>query len=281
MDPSLVVRSARLHAGLSQRQLADAAGVGRRVVDRIEAGAVQPRWDTVDKLLAVCGLDAVPARRGDPVAEHDLGFWRLSTTARLYASLGGRVHHRFDSKNGTWLELGRTARRARLVLAPEAALGVWLPGYSAPQPLPVRVSGPVDGLALQHLTLTTCSEDPPGLVPVGVTYKHQVLVQAPLSLALTISDPERAGQLRAVAALFHDRYPKDGQGRRPAAHRHVDVVGEQDWAMGRRRFITVKDPGPDARERRDWRLGGEASFREWLLRRGYPIELYGHRDAGP
>jgi transcriptional regulator with XRE-family HTH domain len=281
VDPSLALRSARLHAGLSQRQLADAAGVDRRMVDRIEAGVVCPRWDTMETLLGACGLDAIPGNRPDRVDDTDLDFWRLSTTARLYASLGGRLHHRGDSRLGVWLELGRTARRTVVILSPEAGLGVWLPRYQAPQPLPVLVSAPIDGPAPEHLALEAREEPPSGLVPVGVTYNHHVLVQAPASLALTVRDPDRAAQLRGVATLLHDRQDLDAQDRRRPAHRSVDLRREQDWVMTRRRFMAVADRGPDARERRDWRLGGEASFRTWLLRHGYPLEQYGHRHSGP
>jgi transcriptional regulator with XRE-family HTH domain len=55
MDASRVLRQARRRAGLTQRQLASKAGVPQPMVARIESGAVIPRVDTLDRLLAVCG----------------------------------------------------------------------------------------------------------------------------------------------------------------------------------------------------------------------------------
>jgi transcriptional regulator with XRE-family HTH domain len=50
-----VLRQARKRAGLTQRELADRAGVPQSQVARIESGAVVPRVDTLDRLLEVCG----------------------------------------------------------------------------------------------------------------------------------------------------------------------------------------------------------------------------------
>ena len=76
MDAARVLRQARRRAGLTQRQLAARAGVAQSVVGRIETGAVIPRVDTLDRLLAAAGhgLEPVP-RPGQDVdrtgyAEH-------------------------------------------------------------------------------------------------------------------------------------------------------------------------------------------------------------------
>jgi predicted transcriptional regulator len=42
---------------MSQRDLADAAGVPQPAIARIESGRVQPRVDTLDRLLEACGWD--------------------------------------------------------------------------------------------------------------------------------------------------------------------------------------------------------------------------------
>ncbi|MBI3648597.1 MAG: helix-turn-helix transcriptional regulator [Actinobacteria bacterium] len=55
MDAAGTLREARRLAGFSQRALAGRAGVPQPTVARIESGAVVPRVDTLDKLLAVCG----------------------------------------------------------------------------------------------------------------------------------------------------------------------------------------------------------------------------------
>jgi hypothetical protein len=107
-----------------------------------------------------------------------------------------------------------------------------------------------------------------GLIPVGVTHRAEVLAHPPDAPALQ-SDPWTSRALRAVAALLDDALRRDRQGRRGAAHKDSRTLREIDFVMARRRFGGL--PVPDPRERRDWRLGGEASFREWMARRGYPV----------
>ena len=55
--PSLILRTARTRAGLSQRELARRAGSVQSVVARIERGQVSPSWDTLSRLLAAAGFD--------------------------------------------------------------------------------------------------------------------------------------------------------------------------------------------------------------------------------
>jgi transcriptional regulator with XRE-family HTH domain len=57
-----ILRGARRRAGLSQRDLARLAGVPQSHIAKIESGAVIPRVDTLDALLAACGhaLEGVP-----------------------------------------------------------------------------------------------------------------------------------------------------------------------------------------------------------------------------
>src|SRR5688572_15581468 len=58
-----MVRWARRRAGLSQRELAERAGVPQSTLARIESGAVDPRVGTVRALLRACEMDleALPA----------------------------------------------------------------------------------------------------------------------------------------------------------------------------------------------------------------------------
>jgi predicted transcriptional regulator len=62
MNGAHALRQARRRAGLTQRELAQRAGVPQSAIARIESGRVVPRIDTLDRLLRVCGdqLEAVP-----------------------------------------------------------------------------------------------------------------------------------------------------------------------------------------------------------------------------
>jgi len=52
-----VLRMARRHGGLTQRELAAAARVPQSTVGRIEAGSIDPRASTLRDLLRACGQD--------------------------------------------------------------------------------------------------------------------------------------------------------------------------------------------------------------------------------
>lgn len=79
-DAGEVLRRARARAGLSQRALAERAGVPQAPVSRIETGREQPTLARLAALVAACGqtlrLELEPA--ADP---HDLGL--LETTLAL------------------------------------------------------------------------------------------------------------------------------------------------------------------------------------------------------
>ena len=68
MTAARLLRRARRSAGLSQRALADRAGVPQPAVARIEAGAVSPRVNTLEALLAAagCALE-ITSRPGEGV----------------------------------------------------------------------------------------------------------------------------------------------------------------------------------------------------------------------
>jgi len=68
MRTANLLRSARRRAGLSQRQLAAAAGVPQATVGRIEAALVEPRADTLTRLLRAAGEElSVEPRLGEGV----------------------------------------------------------------------------------------------------------------------------------------------------------------------------------------------------------------------
>ena len=85
MKASRLLKTARRRAGMSQRDLAEAAGVPQPAVARIESGRVQPRVDTLDRLLKACGWDLeVSPRLGiglDRTVIH--GLLRLSEPERF------------------------------------------------------------------------------------------------------------------------------------------------------------------------------------------------------
>ena len=54
-DAAVVVRNARVQAGLSQRELARKARTAQSVVARIELGETSPTWDTLMRLLRASG----------------------------------------------------------------------------------------------------------------------------------------------------------------------------------------------------------------------------------
>ena len=55
MEARRLLRHARQRAGVSQRGLAEAAGVPQSTVARIERGQLSPRVDTLDRLLRAAG----------------------------------------------------------------------------------------------------------------------------------------------------------------------------------------------------------------------------------
>jgi transcriptional regulator with XRE-family HTH domain len=57
MDAAQIVRESRLRSGLSQRRLAELAGLTQPTVARIENGRIQPTFDRLLALVRACGLD--------------------------------------------------------------------------------------------------------------------------------------------------------------------------------------------------------------------------------
>lgn len=91
MHAARTLRWARRRAGFTQRQLADKAGVPQSTIGRIEAGLVDPRLGTFDRLLRACdivlepeldwtgGVDREQIRRQLSIPVHD----RLSEAGRM------------------------------------------------------------------------------------------------------------------------------------------------------------------------------------------------------
>ncbi|MBV9593711.1 MAG: helix-turn-helix transcriptional regulator [Actinobacteria bacterium] len=64
-----VLKLARIQKGLSQRQLAAAAGVPHTTISKIEAGTRQPSWPVLCRILAAADLE--PRVRLEPYDDHD------------------------------------------------------------------------------------------------------------------------------------------------------------------------------------------------------------------
>jgi transcriptional regulator with XRE-family HTH domain len=61
MNSARLLREARRRAGMTQRDVARAAGVPQPAVARIERGHVVPRMNTLERLLRACGVTLEPA----------------------------------------------------------------------------------------------------------------------------------------------------------------------------------------------------------------------------
>jgi predicted transcriptional regulator len=99
-----MLRRARRKAGLTQRQLAAKAGIPQETIARIEAGRVDPRLRTLDRLLEACGYGLeVEPRLG-------IGLDRTVIQGILAMAEPERVRYHTASGDGM-RELLATARR--------------------------------------------------------------------------------------------------------------------------------------------------------------------------
>jgi transcriptional regulator with XRE-family HTH domain len=57
VDSGQILKESRLRAGLTQRRLAELAGLTQPTVARIESGVIQPTFERVVELVRACGLD--------------------------------------------------------------------------------------------------------------------------------------------------------------------------------------------------------------------------------
>ena len=89
---AVLLREARVRAGLSQAALAERSGVHRVQINRYEAGAIAPSLDTLVELVRACGFDLpvelVPLDSG--LDERLLNLQRLSPERRLERMMTGR-----------------------------------------------------------------------------------------------------------------------------------------------------------------------------------------------
>jgi transcriptional regulator with XRE-family HTH domain len=82
---AVILREARLRAGLSQVELAERSGKDRVQIGRYEAGAVAPSLDTLIDLIRACGFDLpLDLKPLDIAPDAQLtSLWQLSPDARL------------------------------------------------------------------------------------------------------------------------------------------------------------------------------------------------------
>ena len=106
-----VLRGIRWRRRLSQRELAQAASLPKSTIERIEARKVQPRYDTMLKILSACGYAIVVADAGrqyDPVTADTLDdTWRDAAERRLPAHLPKWLIH--NEIEDPWWGWGRLA----------------------------------------------------------------------------------------------------------------------------------------------------------------------------
>ena len=122
LDVPGLIRRVRRVADLSQRDLAEALGVGQAVVARWETGECEPSLTLFGRLLELAGWGlGVVDEAGEPVAPMGPGACRDQGRRRYPAHLD--VHDAEDPSTGVWTprvlrRRGRNARRARDGLVP-------------------------------------------------------------------------------------------------------------------------------------------------------------------
>jgi transcriptional regulator with XRE-family HTH domain len=90
----LLIREARLLAGLSQEELGARVGKDRAQIARWESGAVEPSFETLRELVDACGFElsvSIAPRTNDEAEDAELrNNLRLSPQERLQELLSAR-----------------------------------------------------------------------------------------------------------------------------------------------------------------------------------------------
>ena len=82
-EPAVLLRRARLDAGLSIRALAETAGVSASTVSRIESGRMDPTMGMLDRLLASAGTRMDVAARATPQLASLVDAWHSSSRGEV------------------------------------------------------------------------------------------------------------------------------------------------------------------------------------------------------
>lgn len=119
MDTARVAREARGRAGLTQRELARAAGMPQPAVARIETGDIVPRVDTLARLLTVCDVAlSIEPRPGKSVDRAEIRALLRRTPRQRLVGLKRESGSRFRPLESVGILAGR---RVRFVLIGEIA----------------------------------------------------------------------------------------------------------------------------------------------------------------
>jgi uncharacterized protein len=101
MDVARLIRNARTAAGLTQRQLARAAGTSQPTVARYEKGDVAPSLATLERLLRAAGLRLVlsvePSEAGSPGPVHQALEGQRAAIREILSRHGARGARVFGS----------------------------------------------------------------------------------------------------------------------------------------------------------------------------------------
>lgn len=275
MDASEALRTARRRLGVSQRGLAERAGVPASSVAAYESGARSPTAQVLQDLLAVAGVELTLTTRLPAPGEDLQAHLRLGLTPRLHQALGGSGNVRHDAP-AAWTQLWELAKRYRAAVVGTAAVGLWAPMRAAPGPVGVRLGDhrtqtvpPEAVLAAPDLDLVAAgaAQGHGGGIPV-VFRGRRVFVASPGELALDPTCAPWQTQLRVAARLLHDLGGADAAGRRGPAHRDPAHAAEAYRVFHTKRY--GQRPMPTDAQLRSWRLDGPVGYREWLVRIGYP-----------
>jgi transcriptional regulator with XRE-family HTH domain len=106
------LRWARLTAGLSQRELAEKAGIPQSTIGRIETGKIDPRTSTLSRLIRACGYDL----EVEPLL--GVGVDRSQIQERLALSPWQRVEHTTEEIE----DLDQFLSAARMTLTRDAPI---------------------------------------------------------------------------------------------------------------------------------------------------------------
>lgn len=130
VEAAEIVRTARRRAGLSQRAMATASGIGTTTLAAVEAGRRTPSLLMLNAVLAAAGMELAVDRPVQPPCRHMLQHLQDSLTVRLHRWLGGNGHPGRGRALPLWCELRDLAATGRVELPGRAALGLWLPGIA-------------------------------------------------------------------------------------------------------------------------------------------------------
>ena len=278
MDAGQLLREARWASGLSQRALAEAAQVSRRVVEAAESGRLAPRADALECLLRACGRELVsrPVPRVTVDDELLRAHLRLSLTRRICVAVGGPGDARYRGRpSQLWLSLCRLVAVERWVRVDDGPLAyaAWVPGQQITQEQALVLPGFRLGALARGASFALDVEPPPWSAEVvairlpGSGWRRGGDLLVPPPLALVDRAPEElAASLTAAAGLLHDGGARDAAGRRVPAHVRPNEEARLDRIRAR------YDPGsgtlPSLLDSPTWRLGAPGSVEEDIARRG-------------